>query len=74
MQQNKPVTHISAKLHPELDADLREDIEKIAKRDRSRIYREAVRFYFRHHPELLLNSIPASLPDQLPDRSPNEEN
>lgn len=44
------VVQIGAKLHPELDADLIERIRLIPKRDRSRTYREALRFYFKHHP------------------------
>lgn len=41
---------ISSKLNPELDADLITRIEKIPRRDRSRTYREALRYYFKHHP------------------------
>ncbi|MHC8516214.1 hypothetical protein [Sporosarcina sp. ITBMC105] len=44
------VIQIGAKLNPELDADLIERIRMIPKRDRSRTYREALRFYFKHHP------------------------
>lgn len=40
--------HVSAKLTYELDLDLIEEIEKIPKRDRSRTYREALRFYFKY--------------------------
>lgn len=43
----KPEVQIAAKLHPEHDADLIEAIEKIPKRDRSRTYREALRYYLR---------------------------
>lgn len=42
------IIQIAAKLHPEYDSDLIEEIEKIPKRDRSRIYREGMRFYFKH--------------------------
>lgn len=49
MTQKKAV-QIAAKLHPEIDADLIVLIEKIPKRDRSRTYREALRFYFQDHP------------------------
>ncbi|WP_155961307.1 hypothetical protein [Sporosarcina sp. P33] len=47
----RKVVQIAAKLHPEFDADLIVLIEKIPKRDRSRTYRDALRFYFKHHPE-----------------------
>lgn len=40
---------IAAKLNPEIDADLIEQIKRIPKRDRSRTYREALRYYFKHH-------------------------
>jgi hypothetical protein len=43
------VSQINAKLHPEYDADLKERIKRIPKRDRSGIYREALRQYFRNH-------------------------
>lgn len=49
---------ISSKLNPELDADLITRIEKIPRRDRSRTYREALRYYFKHHPS------PESGPDR----------
>lgn len=45
------VVQIAAKLNPEIDADLIEKIELIPKRDRSRTYREALRFYFKHQKE-----------------------
>jgi hypothetical protein len=41
------VTQISGKLHPLKDRDLILAISKIHKRDRSRIYREALRMYFK---------------------------
>lgn len=44
------VVQIGAKLHPKLDADIIERIRLIPNRDKSRIYREALRFYFKHHP------------------------
>lgn len=47
----RKVVQIAAKLHPEFDADLIVLIEKIPKRDRSRTYREALRFYFKHQEE-----------------------
>lgn len=49
---------ISSKLNPEFDADLIEEIEKIPRRDRSRTYREALRFYFKYrHKISLLESL-----------------
>ncbi|WP_188006856.1 Ribbon-helix-helix protein, CopG family [Sporosarcina sp. ANT_H38] len=48
MEAKKTTINIQAKLNPEIDADLIEEIEKIPKRDRSRTYREALRFYFKH--------------------------
>lgn len=42
---------IAAKLNPEIDADLIKRIEKIPRRDRSRTYRDALRLYFKTHPE-----------------------
>lgn len=44
------IEQINAKLNPELDADIIARIRLIPKRDRSRTYREALRFYFKHHP------------------------
>lgn len=44
-----PEVQIAAKLHPEHDADLIEAIQKIPKRDRSRTYREALRYYLKRH-------------------------
>jgi bifunctional N-acetylglucosamine-1-phosphate-uridyltransferase/glucosamine-1-phosphate-acetyltransferase GlmU-like protein len=37
------IKQISAKLHPEYDQDLKEMIRKIPKRERSKLYRDAVR-------------------------------
>lgn len=48
MAEKKEVIQIASKLNPELDADIIEAILKIPKRDRSRTYREALRFYFKH--------------------------
>lgn len=39
--------NIQSKLNPTLDADLISAIKKIPKRDRSRTYREALRYYFK---------------------------
>ena len=47
-EKKEPAINIQAKLNPKLDADIIEEIKKIDKRDRSRLYREAVRFYFKH--------------------------
>ena len=55
----KPTVQIAAKLNPALDADLIEQIELIPKRDRSRTYREALRFYFKYRNKIsLLDSMP----------------
>jgi len=43
---------IAAKLNPEFDSDLIEGIRKIPKRDRSRTFREALRFYFKHQEKM----------------------
>jgi hypothetical protein len=48
MTAKKEVVQIAAKLNPVIDADLIVEILKIPKRDRSRTYREALRFYFKH--------------------------
>lgn len=42
------ITQINAKLNPEYDSEIIEEIRKIPRRDRSRTYREALLFYFRH--------------------------
>lgn len=47
METKKETPNIQAKLNPELDADLVLEISKIPKRDRSRIYREALRYYLK---------------------------
>lgn len=52
MEAKKETISIQSKLHPEFDADLIAAIKKIPKRDRSRTYREALRFYFKHHPKM----------------------
>lgn len=49
MEAKKELINIQAKLNPEIDADLIEAIRKIPKRDRSRTYREALRFYLKHN-------------------------
>jgi len=46
------ITSISAKLNPEYDAEIIEAIKKIPRRDRSRTYREALSFYFKHQQKL----------------------
>jgi metal-responsive CopG/Arc/MetJ family transcriptional regulator len=48
LAEKEAVIQIAAKLNPELDADIIIEILKIPKRDRSRTYREALRFYFKH--------------------------
>lgn len=48
MAAKKPVTQIASKLHPEYDQDLIKEIEKIPLRDRSRAYREGMRFFFKY--------------------------
>jgi hypothetical protein len=45
--ETEKVTHISAKLNPEIDVDLIKDIKKIPKRLRSHVYREALKLYFK---------------------------
>lgn len=49
MDSKKEKINIQAKLNPTIDADLIIEIEKIPKRDRSRTYREALRFYLKSH-------------------------
>ena len=46
-KKNEQVTQINAKLHPEYDRDLIERIADIPKRDRSGVYRDALREYFK---------------------------
>ena len=46
------ITSISAKLNPEYDAEIIEAIKKIPRRDRSRTYREALSFYFKHQQKM----------------------
>lgn len=48
MEVKKTAINIQAKLNPEIDADLITEIAKIPKRDRSRTYRDALRFYFKY--------------------------
>lgn len=44
--QSEKDPQIAAKLHPEHDADLIEWIKAIPKRERSYVYRQAIREYF----------------------------
>jgi len=46
------ITQINAKLNPEYDSEIIEEIRKIPRRDRSRTYREALAFYFKHKKKL----------------------
>lgn len=55
MEEKKETINIQAKLNPEIDADLIDGIRKIPKRDRSRTYREALRFYFKHKEKTMDN-------------------
>lgn len=52
MAEKEAIVQIGAKLNPEFDSDIIERILSIPKRDRSRTYREALRFYFKHHPKM----------------------
>lgn len=47
MESKKETINIQAKLNPAIDADLVSEIKKIPKRDRSRTYREALRYYLK---------------------------
>ena len=47
MDSKKETINIQAKLNPAIDADLIIEISKIPKRDRSRTYREALRYYLK---------------------------
>lgn len=49
------ITQINAKLNPEYDSEIIEEIRKIPRRDRSRTYREALLFYFRHQKKIAEN-------------------
>jgi predicted DNA-binding protein len=51
MKTEKEVTQISAKLNPEFDMELIENISKIPKRERSYTYREALNKYFKDKQE-----------------------
>lgn len=44
-KQEEAIKQLSAKLHPEYDQDLIEHIKKIPKRERSKLYRDALRFF-----------------------------
>lgn len=46
-EQPEEIKQISGKLHPEKDLDLIQEIMKVPKRERSRLYRDALRYYFR---------------------------
>lgn len=45
------VKSLSAKLSPEYDQDLIDALAKIPKRERSKLYRDAVRLYLKQHPQ-----------------------
>lgn len=45
------ITQINAKLNPEYDSEIINEIRKIPKRDRSRTYREALSMYFKQQKE-----------------------
>ena len=45
--RSEDIKQISAKLHPEYDQDLKDLIRKIPKRERSKIYRDALRKYLK---------------------------
>jgi len=47
VESKKESINIQAKLNREIDADLIVEIKKIPKRDRSRTYREALRYYLK---------------------------
>lgn len=47
MESKKETINIQAKLNPAIDADLISEIKNIPKRDRSRTYREALRYYLK---------------------------
>lgn len=44
-EKKQDVIQLSAKLHPEYDRDLKEAIQKVPKRERSKVVRDAVRMY-----------------------------
>ena len=46
-EKQEDLKQISAKLHPEYDQDLKDLIRKIPKRERSKIYRDALRKYLK---------------------------
>lgn len=45
--QLEQIKQISGKLHPEKDQDIIREIRKTPKRERSKLYRDALRYYFR---------------------------
>ncbi|MCP3764943.1 hypothetical protein NLX67_21760 [Domibacillus sp. A3M-37] len=45
----EPVRSLSAKLNPEYDKDLMDALTKIPKRERSKLYRDAVRLYLKQN-------------------------
>jgi acyl-coenzyme A synthetase/AMP-(fatty) acid ligase len=45
LKKEEDLKQISAKLHPEYDQDLIHQIKRIPKRERSKIYRDALRKY-----------------------------
>ncbi|MCM3787455.1 hypothetical protein M3221_03370 [Domibacillus indicus] len=46
-----PVRSLSAKLNPEYDKDLMDALTKVPKRERSKLYRDAVRLYLKQNPQ-----------------------
>ena len=46
-ERQEEIRTLSAKLHPEYDKDLKEALVKIPKRERSKLYRDAVRMYLK---------------------------
>jgi len=50
--EEEKITQINAKLNPEYDMEIIEAIRKIPRRDRSRTYREALAFYFKHQKKM----------------------
>lgn len=45
--QVEEIKQLSAKLHPEKDLDIIQEIRKVSKRDRSKFYRDALRHYIK---------------------------
>lgn len=46
--RSEDIKQISAKLHPAYDQDLKNMLSKIPKRERSKFYRDAVRYCLSH--------------------------